>query len=86
MRNDERMFWLIGLFSWIKKGQTPENYFLLRFLSTFHTEGMRDLVQSTKKNLSILNKSEKEILIEVHPYIKAEILGNLPMKSKQNFE
>ena len=73
---------LLIYFPDIKEGQIPDRDFIYKVLSTLRTEEMRGLVQSARKHRSIANKSEKEDLIEVHPDIRAELLGMLPMKSK----
>ena len=73
---------LLIYFPDIKEGQTPDRDFIYKVLSTLRTEEMRGLVQSARKNRSIANKNEKEDLIEVHPDIRAELIGMLPMKIK----
>ena len=66
----------------MKPGEIPERDFMFKVLSTLRTEEVQNLVKDARKQRSIVNKNEKEDLIEIHRDVKEELFNLFPQKSK----
>ena len=66
----------------MKPGEVPERDFMFKFLSILRTEEIQVLIKDARRQRSIVNRSEKEDLIEIHQDVKEELLNLFSQRSK----